>query len=254
MRLGGVEFSGRATKRVAIPFAGVIVPQRSKASSPVGRGAPKRDNIVRTALRLFSVNGYAGTSSRQIAIEAGVSEGVIFHHFPTKLDILKQIFAENRTFAGEVQAIFDRIGDEPVGDVLGEVARRFSEALETDGREAELFNVIIGESRFNPELYDIFQTLVSDVSTMMAQFIASRAEREGLRQDMPFEVVMQSVFGAYLLFFLTNRHLPNDERIARSEVYSRQVLDLVLSGLRRPAATTALSPARGADRGCEGRS
>ena len=38
--------------------------------------------ILQAALRLFSKQGYRGTSIREIALEAGLSTGNVYHHFP----------------------------------------------------------------------------------------------------------------------------------------------------------------------------
>lgn len=40
--------------------------------------------ILQAALRLFSKQGYRGTSIREIAAEAGLSTGNVYHHFPDK--------------------------------------------------------------------------------------------------------------------------------------------------------------------------
>jgi AcrR family transcriptional regulator len=43
-----------------------------------------RGLILESALRLFSGQGYRGTSIREIAEEAGLSTGNLYHHFPDK--------------------------------------------------------------------------------------------------------------------------------------------------------------------------
>jgi AcrR family transcriptional regulator len=48
----------------------------------------KKELILEKSLRLFSTNGFKGTSTRSIANEAGVSEGLIFKHFRNKNGLL----------------------------------------------------------------------------------------------------------------------------------------------------------------------
>ncbi|MEY4478379.1 MAG: TetR/AcrR family transcriptional regulator [Schleiferiaceae bacterium] len=48
----------------------------------------KSDRILRAALHLFSAHGYHGTSMQHIATEAGVSKGLLFHHFADKSSLL----------------------------------------------------------------------------------------------------------------------------------------------------------------------
>jgi AcrR family transcriptional regulator len=51
----------------------------------------KQENILKVALELFAKEGVAAVSSKMIAKEAGVSEGLIFRHFENKEGLLKAI-------------------------------------------------------------------------------------------------------------------------------------------------------------------
>ena len=50
-----------------------------------------RESILMAALRLFSRNGYEGTSMRDIAGEVGISQGAIYKHFAGKDALLEAI-------------------------------------------------------------------------------------------------------------------------------------------------------------------
>lgn len=47
----------------------------------------KKENILRTAIRLFSEKGYRNTSVAELAKITGVAEGTIFYHFKTKEEL-----------------------------------------------------------------------------------------------------------------------------------------------------------------------
>lgn len=51
----------------------------------------KQEEILAAALKLINEHGYHGTSTQKIAIEAGVSEGLIFKHFKNKAGLLQAI-------------------------------------------------------------------------------------------------------------------------------------------------------------------
>ena len=53
----------------------------------------RREQILEAAVRLFAQYGYDGTSTRQIAQEVHITEGLIFHYFPTKADLLAAVLA-----------------------------------------------------------------------------------------------------------------------------------------------------------------
>src|SRR2546426_9605826 len=51
----------------------------------------RRSQILAAALQIFSEQGFHGTRTRELAERAGVSEALVFSHFPTKESILRAI-------------------------------------------------------------------------------------------------------------------------------------------------------------------
>lgn len=51
----------------------------------------RRNQLIDTAMRLFSRNGFNGTTTREIALAAGVNEAIIFRFFPHKDDLYAAI-------------------------------------------------------------------------------------------------------------------------------------------------------------------
>ncbi|MFT4305383.1 MAG: helix-turn-helix domain-containing protein [Microbacterium sp.] len=75
-----------------VPPVDVGVPD---ASEPAGNaaGRARRQRIVRDATALFAAEGYGETSMRTIAQRVGVSKSSLFHHYPTKEDLLRAVLA-----------------------------------------------------------------------------------------------------------------------------------------------------------------
>ncbi|MBO0800867.1 MAG: helix-turn-helix transcriptional regulator, partial [Blastocatellia bacterium] len=44
----------------------------------------RRQQILEVAVKLFSQKGFRGTTTKEIALAAGVNEAIIFRHFATK--------------------------------------------------------------------------------------------------------------------------------------------------------------------------
>lgn len=61
----------------------------TKVSSP---NTDLRQQILETALRLFTTAGYFNTSVHDIRREAGISVGAIYHYFPSKEAIAKALY------------------------------------------------------------------------------------------------------------------------------------------------------------------
>lgn len=51
----------------------------------------KKSQIIQAALDLFVERGYYGTKTNQISKRAGISEGLLFHYFPTKEILLEEL-------------------------------------------------------------------------------------------------------------------------------------------------------------------
>lgn len=52
----------------------------------------KKQSILNTALALFVEQGFYSTSTAQIAKQAGVATGTLFHHFKSKDELMNQLF------------------------------------------------------------------------------------------------------------------------------------------------------------------
>ena len=54
-------------------------------------GEDRRKQLIEVAIDLFSEKGFSGTTTKEIAAAAGVTEAIIFRHFATKQDLYKAI-------------------------------------------------------------------------------------------------------------------------------------------------------------------
>jgi TetR/AcrR family transcriptional regulator len=54
----------------------------------------RQSSIISAAAALFADNGFKGTTTREIARTAGISEALLFKHFPTKRALYAAILAE----------------------------------------------------------------------------------------------------------------------------------------------------------------
>jgi AcrR family transcriptional regulator len=51
-----------------------------------------RQRLVRAALELFTAQGYHSTTTPAIARKAGIAEGTIYRHFPSKQQLLNELY------------------------------------------------------------------------------------------------------------------------------------------------------------------
>jgi len=64
----------------------------------------KKSLVTETTLKLIAKQGMQATPMSQIARESGVAIGTIYHHFPSKEEILKEIYLDIKQDFGELIA------------------------------------------------------------------------------------------------------------------------------------------------------
>jgi AcrR family transcriptional regulator len=109
-------------------------PQRAAGRARTWRRDPegRRARILDAATHAFAERGYARTRTADVARTAGVSEGMVFHLFGSKRDLLAAV--GDAYGEGMARAAFGRRPDEiGLADVPGVVRRIFRWVADTDG-------------------------------------------------------------------------------------------------------------------------
>jgi AcrR family transcriptional regulator len=70
-----------------------VSPRSAAANQPVREAT--RARLITRALRLFGERGYGATPVSAIAVSAGVSQGLLYHYFPGKTELLAAIFEDS---------------------------------------------------------------------------------------------------------------------------------------------------------------
>lgn len=78
-----------------------------------------RDRIVEAAMELFAFHGYGPTGLSEIARQAGVQQGSLYHFFPTKEELLAAVLERRKVLLWPevLQDIWDRF-DDPIERVF----------------------------------------------------------------------------------------------------------------------------------------
>jgi AcrR family transcriptional regulator len=67
-----------------------------------------RKKILKSAEKLFSINGYDGVPTKMIANEAGITEMTLFNHFPSK-ELLYKTVAKEIYRTVEIKSVFSEL-------------------------------------------------------------------------------------------------------------------------------------------------
>ncbi len=97
-----------------------------------------RDRLLEAARDLFTTVGYHATTTPLLAKRAGVAEGTIYRHFPSKQALLNAAYQETQRWGLDLVRSLSDGPARPVGDRLGELGRRWLEVAERDPPRARL--------------------------------------------------------------------------------------------------------------------
>jgi AcrR family transcriptional regulator len=81
------------------------MPRRKEDGTSSSR--TRQASLITAATSLFAARGFRGTTTKEIAKAAGVSEALLFKYFPTKRALYAAILAEKANLSSLVEAIDD---------------------------------------------------------------------------------------------------------------------------------------------------
>jgi AcrR family transcriptional regulator len=196
---------------------------------PVGKrevqAARRREQLLQTAVALFTERGYRGTSVRDITRAAGVTEAVLYHYFDSKSDLLTAVLARYAPFAsyGELIAQADAAA---VEDVLARLGHEFLRLV----RERRSFVLtLLSEAPVDPDIAAVLSGMLRSIVGDIAAYLARAT---GVDPRVNARVVGIALQGGLLVHFLSTALAPiGTEALPSDDEVVAQLVHLVLNGL-----------------------
>lgn len=149
-------------------------------SRPTSRRAQagwRREQLLDAALAVFVDKGIDGATVKDITDAAGVTQGLLYHHFAGKDAVLMALLSE-RGFLPELRDVLTASGDRPAAEVLHEVATGFRRVLAENG---ELVSLFFAAGRSNPAIRAGRGEFVAEGQRLLADYLAARVAAGDLR-------------------------------------------------------------------------
>ena len=188
----------------------------------------RRAKIVRGAMAAFARSGFKGTRSRDLARAAGVSEALIFKHFPNKRAIQKAIIEERLRQSGAF--LPPEIYEATLAEALPAVAAR---VIGLSERDPDFMRLLYYSGLEREPLAPMFfrrrvTESISEVSGLVRGWI-----RKGWVRKSVDPLLFAWSFMSCLFQLMTARHIFGVRRLSgKSGDLSRMVADLFLEGIR----------------------
>jgi AcrR family transcriptional regulator len=132
--------------------------------------ADRRLQILETATGIFALQGYGGTTTREIAERAGVNEAIIFRHFPSKEELYWAVI-EHTCHEGQGRKIVGKwlSGKRPHREVFAGIAEDFLRLREKD---STLSRLLLFSALENHRLsHRFFRVHIAEMYEELAQYI-----------------------------------------------------------------------------------
>lgn len=186
----------------------------------------RREQIVEAATRVFAGKGFSRATTREVAREAGVSEGTIYNYFEDKDALLMAIL--DRLNETERRAEDFEAG--MATDFRGFLEEYLQQRISLIWENREIFRVVLSEMLVNAELRELYLNRVVDPTMRIAEENFRSRMKQGEVRETDAPLAVRSVAGAVLGVLLLG--LLGDEEIgSRPEEVSDVLAGLLLHGL-----------------------
>ncbi len=207
-------------------------------------GEDRRRQLIEIAIDLFSQRGFGGTTTREIACAAGVTEAIIFRHFATKQDLYEAILDHTRSATGhekwqdEVQASMDRDDDESLFRLI------VSRILEIHRTEPRFERLMLHASLEGHELAVMHRNqIMASIGARFRAYVERRQRAGALRECDPKTIIfaivgMAQAFGMQKYMYRLSEPLQSDEEMTDA------FASILMNGVRGTGGTERIDRAK----------
>ncbi len=154
------------------------------SAAPKLTALERRAAIVESALKVFSEKGFRGTTTRELAAAAGVSEPVLYQHFATKSELYAAIIDRKSNGVGKVLAQVESFLE--TGDDYGFFTHLASLILRFHEEDPAYLRLLLFSSLERHELSDLFhERQACGFEQAVVRYIERRIEQHAFRSMNP---------------------------------------------------------------------
>ena len=203
-------------------------------------GEERRLQILKLAVSLFSQRGFSGTTTREIAQAAGVSEAMVFRHFATKEELYAAIL-DHKACTGSAlhprDVVADALARKDDRAVFEGLAYH---ALERHECDTEFHRLLLHAALERHELAAMFwEGNVRPLYEFLGGYIRER-QRDGVMIDIDPAVIVRAFVGMVIHHSLNNNLWDQKRSLLNisNEQAARSFAEILLRGITREQTST----------------
>jgi len=157
-----------------------------------------RDRIIEAAYTLFSEKGYHGTSTREIAKVASVSEVTLFRNFGSK-ELLFEEVLKNKSIIPDLLAATKDVEQYNLNDVLLSLAKRFYYTMVS---KKKFIMITFSEiNQYSEKIIDIYEKFITQIDELFVKILLKYKD-DNTNSDL--KTIAMAFRGMIFDLFLTN--------------------------------------------------
>jgi AcrR family transcriptional regulator len=189
--------------------------------------AETQTRILKAARKLFARRGFDATTTRELALEAGVAEGTLFRYFENKKAILVEVATQ-----GWIEILTDLLTELSEMGSYKAIAQVMRKRMLNLHENADLLRVCFMEAQFHPDLQERIQTDVIVKMTDVAEAFFQTAMDQGIYRRMNPRVVAQVFLGMFTISgFSQDSIMPGGSSPKDMQEMAESMADIFLNGV-----------------------
>jgi TetR/AcrR family transcriptional regulator, cholesterol catabolism regulator len=189
----------------------------------------RREQIIDAAMNVFSQKGFARATNKDIAREAGITAGLIYHYFENKEALLKVVI-EERSPLKVFRSLPSQVMTLPPEGFLRLLLMQVLGFVEGE-QFIQLIRVFVPEVIHNPEMALMALPMFQRVLSFLEDYWRAKMESGELRQTdpaLPPQVLLSCIMG-----FVLRRQIVHDSSALQytHEQIVDTIIDTMLKGL-----------------------
>jgi AcrR family transcriptional regulator len=189
----------------------------------------RREQILDAALRAFAQKGFARTTNKDIAREAGITPGLIYHYFASKEALFRAII-DGRSPLQLVRTPPPQLLEQPPELALRFFIRQLLAIAEGEPF-VQLIRLFLPEVIHNPAIAPAGLAGIDELARFVERYLADKMARGELRQGdaaLTTQVLLSNLMGAVL-----RRQVIRDPAMLRysQEQVADSIASVMLHGL-----------------------
>lgn len=158
-----------------------------------------KEKILQASFQLISEKGYLGTTTREIAHKAGITELTLFRHFGSKERLFEEVL-NTYSFLPKLKELLPSLKELSYKKSLQILGERFIETLKN---KKSLIKIMFSEINLYPDkIKDVYGNFLDEIIKTLAEYFSYLRKKDKIRRFPP-DVLARAFLGMFFSYFLS---------------------------------------------------